>query len=76
MKKIVMTHNVVGITNAAGTAARKYMAGEVLPTGKTWEKALAKEMIARGAAMEVQDNAEPEETKAPAKKKRTTSKKA
>lgn len=40
------------------------MAGETLPTDNPWEKALAKGMVARGAAIEVQGNAGPEETKA------------
>ena len=59
-----MICSVVGQTNSAGTKTRKYMAGETLPTDKPWEKALAKEMVARGAAIEVQGNAGPEETKA------------
>lgn len=63
MKQIVMTHSVVGETNASGTSARKYLAGEILPQDKPWEKKLAQDMIARGAAMEVQGNAGPEETK-------------
>lgn len=63
MKKVVMTHSVVGIANSKGTKTKKYFAGDVLPTEKTWEKSLAKDMIARGAAMEVQGNAEIRETK-------------
>jgi len=39
-----------------------------LPTDKPWQKALAKSMIERGAAIEVQGNAGPEETKAKRKK--------
>lgn len=64
MAEFKMIYSVVGQTNSAGTKTRKYMAGETLPTDKPWEKALAKEMVARGAAIEVQGNAGPEETKA------------
>lgn len=63
MQKVVMTHSVIGEANEHGTAARKYMAGEELPLSKAWQKKLAKNMIQRGAAMEVQDNAAPKETK-------------
>ena len=63
MKKIVMTHSVVGEANAKSTSARKYLVGEELPLDKPWQKKLAENMISRGAAMEVQSNASPTETK-------------
>ena len=73
MKQVKMIYSVAGESNASGTEARKYLVGEILPTDKPWQKALAKSMIERGAAIEVQGNAGPEETKdkrkkAPAKK--------
>lgn len=63
MKKVVMTHSVVGNDNAKGTSARRYLIGEELPLEKAWEKKIAADMIARGAAMEVQGNVEVTETK-------------
>ena len=63
MRKVVMIHSVVGEDNEDGTSARKYMAGETLPLSKAWQKAIAQSMIDRGAAMEVQGNASPKETK-------------
>ena len=68
MKQIKMIYSVAGESNASGTEARKYLVGEILPTDKAWQKALAKSMIERGAAIEVQGNAGPEETKAKRKK--------
>ena len=68
MKQIQMIYSVAGESNASGAEARKYLAGEILPVDKPWQKALAKSMIERGAAIEVQGNAGPEETKAKRKK--------
>ena len=68
MKQVQMIFSVAGESNASGTEARKYMVGEVLPLDKPWQKKLAKSMIERGAAIEVQGNAGPEETKAKRKK--------
>jgi hypothetical protein len=63
MRKVVMVHSVVGEDNENGTSARKYMVGESLPLSKAWQKAIAQNMIDRGAAMEIQGNASPTETK-------------
>jgi hypothetical protein len=46
--------------------------GEELPLGKTWEKKIAADMISRGAAMEVQGNAEIAETKKKPRAKKKT----
>ena len=80
MSKIIMTHSVIGEDNADGTSSRKYLIGEELPTSKKWQKALAQNMIERGAAIEVQGNQDvmtaapdvgsPTLTEIPAKKKR------
>lgn len=72
MKKVVMTHSVVGEANADGTSARRYLIGEELPLGKTWEKKIAADMIARGAAMEIQGNVEVSETKKKPRAKKKT----
>ena len=63
MRKVVMVHSVIGADNEDGTSARKYMFGESLPLSKAWQKAIAQDMIDRGAAMEIQGNASPTETK-------------
>ena len=67
-----MTHSVVGEANADGTSARRYLIGEELPLDKSWEKKVALDMIARGAAMEVQGNAEVAETKKKPRAKKKT----
>ena len=63
MRKVVMVHSVIGPDNEDGTLSRKYMFGESLPLSKAWQKAIAQDMIDRGAAMEIQGNASPTETK-------------
>lgn len=71
----MMTHSVVGEDNKDGTSARKYLVGEILNQDEPWQIELAKNMIARGAAIETQEYMPKIETKSMPPNKSKKSKK-